>query len=540
MTRQYDTPRAFSAAVTNRRSFLQAGGIATLALLGPGALSACTSAVGQQRRAAGAATGPQRGGTLRVGSTADIVPAAFLTNTAANPLVIGLAYESLVRYPHDRVEATPWLATAWEFSDDGLSLALDLRDGVTFHSGRPFTSKDAEFSIRTYGSPTWTAQLQSTAAAIESYDTSDPRRLVLHFKHYLGNIFDLLDTVPILDSESIDALASGESFIGTGPFSLTNWTPKTSIEFERYDGYWVADRPYLDKVAVQIVPDPQSLVNHLRSGSIDVASGLTYRDSETFSTSAGYSVTDLEGAEVQTYVGANVQHPGLSDVSVRRAIAYALDRERIISEVFRGVGYPINLPWPKSSPAFDETRNATYTRDVARARQELGSRRVATVPLTYPANSPVHKLTSEIVQANLAEIGIPVTLDPVEGTLFTQQLIGQQFKGLWVTFHSWAQYIPSTLTVSAYPFNARKNSSHFASESYTRAAEEAWKVKEGTSAEAIERYRAVSDELLDALFLIEIGVVFNRLTSSAAVQDLAWTKRSELLLTDAYLTGQEG
>lgn len=527
-----------------RRSFLRGGSLVALAVLGVGAapaLVACSSAVGEQQAAATGAGGePVRGGTLNTAAQLDIVPANILTNTAGATALIGLVYDSLIRYstgPDSSIDPQPHLATSWQLADDGLSLALDLRDDVTFHSGRPFTSADAEFALRTYGDPRWTAQLQSTAAAISGYDTSDPHRLVLTFAHPLGNIFDLLDTVPIIDSESFDRFATGDAYIGTGPFVLTERVPNSSLSFDRNDSYWIADRPYLDAVRVSIIPDAQARVNALRSGQVLATTNLAYRDAETLGGTDGFSNVDLEGAELQIYVGANVENPALADPRLRQAIAYALDRERVITEVFRGAGYPINLPWPKSSPAYDESRNSTYGFDVERARglvEQVGAPS-APLPLTFQAGVPYYEATAQIIQADLADAGIEVTLDPIEASNFVKQLIGQQFPGLWVTFHSWAQYTPSTLTVSAYPFNAARNSSRFTSPSYLEAATAAWEVADGRSAEAIERYRRVSDELLDAVFLIEIGVVFNQLTSSTQVRDIGWTKRSEWLLTEAYL-----
>lgn len=524
-----------------RRSFLRGSSLVALAVLGVGAapaLVACSSAVGDQQSTASGGE-PVRGGTLNTAIQLDIVPANILTNTAGAVALVGLVYDSLIRYPtgaDSSIDPQPHLATSWELASDGLTLTLDLRDDVTFHSGRPFTSADAEFSLRTYGDPRWTAQLQSTAAAITAYDTSDPHRLVLTFAHPLGNIFDLLDTVPVIDSESFEQFAAGEAYIGTGPFVLTERVPNSSLNFERNDSYWIADRPYLDAVRTSIIPDAQARVNALRSGQVLATTNLAYRDAETLGASDGYSNVDLEGAELQIYVGANVENPALADPRLRQAIAYALDRERVIDEVFRGAGYPINLPWPKSSPAYDESRNSTYGFDTERARglvDEIGA--PAALPLTFQAGVPYYEATAQIIQSNLADAGIEVTLDPVEASNFVKQLIGQQFPGLWVTFHSWAQYTPSTLTVSAYPFNAARNASRFNSPSYLDAATAAWEVPDGRSEEAIERYGRVGDELLEAVFLIEIGVVFNQLTTSAQVQDIGWTKRSEWLLTEAYL-----
>jgi peptide/nickel transport system substrate-binding protein len=525
-------------ASVDRRKFLRGAGLTALAIFGTGALAACSSAVGEQTSGGGDSAEPVRGGTIRAGYTADIIPANFLTNTSAAVLVIGLAYDSLIRYSTDKVEPTPLLAKSWQLAQDGLSLTLDLRDDVKFHSGRPFTSKDVEFSIRTYADPKWTAQLKSTAAAVTGFDTSNPHRVVLTFKHPLGNIFDLLDTVPILDSETIDQLAAGTAFIGTGPFKLIERKPNSSITFERNESYWIPDRPFLDRVEIAFIPDNQALLNALKSGQISVAHELNYRDAETLGKTDGFSATPMEGAELQIYVGTNLTNPALADVRLRQAIAYALDRERILTEVFRNSGYTANLPWPKASPAYDEQRNTTFARDVAKSKEliaQIGGK-PPTLPLTYQAGNPSFEATAQIVQANLAEAGIDVRLEPIEAAAFVKQLIGATLPGLWVTYHSWAQYIPSTLTVSAYPFNALKNASHYESPAYVSAADAAWKVTDGTSAEAVQRYQAVSDELLDGLFLIEIGVVLRQIAAADKVHGVGWTKRSEILYTDAFVS----
>ncbi|KAF0846383.1 peptide/nickel transport system substrate-binding protein [Nocardia caishijiensis] len=517
----------------HRRNFLRTSGIAAAAIFGGAALAACTSAVSEQKAGGDGAT-PVRGGTLKVGIREDLVPANLLTNTAATPVLVGLVYESLIRYPNDSLEPQPLLAKSWQLADDGRSVSIDLRDDVKFHSGRPFTAKDVEFSLRTYADPKWSAQLRSTAAAITEFDIVSPTRIVLRFAHHLSNIFDLLDTVPILDSETADKLGTGETYIGTGPFTFVQRIPNSQLIFAKNPGYWIPERPYLDRVEVSIVPDPQALLNALKTGQIAAARDLAFRDAETLAGKGGFTVHDLEGAELQTYVGVNVTEPALADVRVRQAIAYALDRERIISEVFRGAGYPLNVPWPKSSPAFDESRNTKYTRDVEKARQLLTQTgKPPKLPLTF---GPGYQEVAQIVQANLAEVGIEVELDPIDAAAFVKQLTGQQFRGLWVTDHSWAQFVPSTLTVSAYPFNARRNASRYESPAYTAAADAAWQLPRGTGPEAVNAYKAVTDQLLDGLFLIEVGVRYQQYSTANTVHGFAWTKRREPVFTETFLS----
>ncbi len=230
------TTRPLSGAVS-RRTLLQG-----FAALGVGAslfgAAGCRSAVNPSRPPAAGDT-PQREGTVQAGIAADVIPGNFLTNSNTGiTTIVGLAYDFLIRYPNDKVEPTPSLAKAWELAPDGRSLSLDLRDDVTFHTGRPFTSKDVEFSIKTYADPLWTAQLRSTAAAITSFNTSDKHKIVLGFSHQLGNIFDLLDTVPILDSETVDELRTGAKSRRHQSAHGVRLKPNTSITFARNDSYW--------------------------------------------------------------------------------------------------------------------------------------------------------------------------------------------------------------------------------------------------------------------------------------------------------------
>ena len=159
-----------------------------------------------------------------------------------------------------------------------------------------------------------------------------------------------------------------------------------------------------------------------------------------------------------------------------------------------------------------------------------------TIPYTYNTPLPAYAATAQIVQSNLADIGIKVDLDPVDSAQFVKLLIGAEFKGLWTTFHSWAQYTPSTLAVSAYPFNALSNASHFTSARYTTDATSAWKAPDATARKSSTSFDNLIDDLLDALFLIEIGVIEFQWVHSTRLSGLSYTKRWELDLTDAHLS----
>ncbi|HEY9293171.1 MAG TPA: ABC transporter substrate-binding protein [Microlunatus sp.] len=530
-----------------RRTLLQAAAVAGAGagLLGT---AGCESAVSQARELGKSGDDqPRRGGRLAAGLAQDVIPANFFTNTSSITVIIGLAYESLTRYRNDELIPQPRLATRWQLASDGKSIKLWLRKGVKFHNGREFTSRDVEASIRTYAAAKWNGQMRSTAAAVTGFDHLDDHTITLRFSHPLANIFDLLDTAPIIDIDSLDQLANGEAFIGTGPFKVGKWLPNTSITFDRFDDYWQPNRPYLDGIDARIMKDAKASLSALRSGQIDLSNNIGSLDLLNLSKRGGFRAVTFDGAEGQFYVGANVTAKPLDDIRVRQAIAYALDRERIVHDVLRGSGYPINLPWPKYSPAYDADRNQTYTRDLDKARKlikEVGT--LPTIPFNYASPSPENAAVAAIVQSNLADIGIKVELIPEEAAQHTKLLIGAQFPGLWFNGHSWAQYVPSTLNVSAYPFNAEHNASRYRSDRYLADANAAWTLpatNDGTDkasrtavARARTAYDRLSDDLLSSLFLIEIAVKLNQVAVANRLQGVDHTKRSELILTDAYLT----
>lgn len=529
-----------SPATTNRRRpparrprRLLLAVVAALALV---VATACSSAVNEMRKTSGER---QEGGVLRVGALNDIIPARIFTNSSdAINLLIGSVYDSLIDYPLDDLDPQPSLATSWKLSDDGLKLTLQLRDDVTFHSGRPFTSKDVEFSIKTWADPAWTVQLQRTAAAVTGFDTSDEHAITLTFAHPLSNIYDLLDMLPIIDSESIDQLRKGKAFVGTGPFEFESWKPGSKITFTRNDDYW-RGKPALDGIDVSVIPDPQAQVAQLRSQQLDLILGASYRDFESLGEDQRFHVNQWKGAEGQIYLGTNVTNPALSDVRVRQAIGYALDRKRVVDEVFRGAGVPISLPWPDYSPAYDADANANYSYDLKKAKQLIDEAKadgvsIPKLPLTYPAENPIYGAVAQIAQADLAKIGVEVELDPHEQAQVIQQLIGAEFEGLWILSHAYAHYTPSTLAVSAYPFNADHNASRYVDPAYKKAAENVWTQRPDDVKP--EEYADLNRALLDGSFLLEIAITLPQDAASTRVHGVGQTKRGEPLFYDAYLT----
>lgn len=530
MTDPYPDP-AMPPAPTRRTTLRAAGGGA--ALLGLG-LTGCRSAVSDASGRAGGAAGPRRGGTLTIAVNADFTPALLFTQTGQS-LQNRLIYNTLTRYD-DALKPQPELAASWTYAQDGRSITLKLRDDVTFHDGRKFTADDVIFAVRNLQDPVRAAQLRATAEAVSGFDKRGDHELVLRLKHPVSNLFDLFEFMIITDRKTVEQAVKGTELNGTGPFRFAKWSPGTGIALTRNPRYWQPDRPYLDRVELRVISQADALLSSLRTGQ----SQLSY-DVPGKTLAALKSTPTLRSKEYATgagaaYLGVNTDVKPLDDRTVRRALAWAVDRERLVRQTLGGYGLASAAPWPKSSPAYTEANRTHYTYDPGKARELLRSAGHSRLdlPLLH-VNTPGETANAESVQYDLKQVGVHVTLEPADPATSQKKLISQGMPALWVQGHGFAQIQPSTLAVSAYPFNEAKNTSRYRSAAYTSLVRKAWTSTGLSGAANHALYQEISDILLDEAFVIDLAVRGRVETSSTALHGVTLNKFAYLNLDNAYL-----
>lgn len=483
--------------------------------IGAGALTGCTSAV-QQAREANASPG-RDGGTLVLGSLADIDPKSIHSQSVTTMAIGLLVWDTLIRYDRRTRTPMPAVARSWDTAPDGLSLTLHLRDDVRFHTGRVLTSEDVAYAISVYASDAAGSQLQAAAKAVIAVDTPDPHTAVLRFAAPPPNVFDLLEFMLLVDSESAAGLRAGTDFVGTGPFRFEGREVAATARFRRFDGYWRGPAR-LDGVTLRVVRDPGALLTSVRAGQSDLVLDAAPRALRQFRDRSLYRITTGDVADAAYYVGANVAAPALADKRVRQAISYAVDRERIAAEVFAGAARPSAAPWAQSSPGYDAAAAARYSKDPARARAllaEAGGPRRLTV--SYPTGLAAAPSIAAIVQNDLAEVGVTVDLDPREQASFSPFLKSGRHE-LWVGPHGFGQSDPLTLAAGAAPFKPKGNLSGLASAEYTALV--ARLAEDGQGRPAV--LREYTQYLLDQQFIIDLVVSPATYVSPARVKGLDW------------------
>jgi peptide/nickel transport system substrate-binding protein len=322
-------------------------------------------------------------------------------------------FEGLTKINED-FSFTPLLADSYSFSPDLKTLTLNLKKGVKFQDGEPFTSKDVKFSFERYGRKDSTNKDRTFFASIESIDDSDPAKVVLSFKEpSFSALFHLgLNTAVIIDEKS--AADEATHPVGTGPYKLANWAKGSSATLDAWDGYRDAAHVAIKHATFKFIADPAAQSAAMLSGDLDAFPRIATTSLDQFQADPRYQVM-VGGTEGKTILAINNKRPPFDQLKVRQAIAYALDRKAIIDGGSNGLGTPIGSHMTPNDPGYIDL-TGRYPQDPAKAKAllaEAGVKTPLSVTLTLPP-PPYARQGGQVIAAELAEVGIQAKIENVE------------------------------------------------------------------------------------------------------------------------------
>ena len=276
----------------------------------------------------------------------------------------------------------PLLAESWEASEDGLSFTLNLRQGVTFSDGTPFTSADVAFSAM----QVWKEKQnigRQIFANLEAVDTPDDHTAVLRFSvptpgQLIENALPAVTAVlpaHLLEGQDLDEADYNTAPIGTGPFVFTEHKPGELYRLSRNESYWQEGLPYLDQIVYRVLPDPGAKAAALETGDIHLTafSAVPLTDMERLDAIDGISVVTggYEGITYNITLDFNHRREELANPLVRQAIAHAIDQRFLIDVVFLGYATAATGPVPPTAEDFYTSDTASYAFEPARAEELL-------------------------------------------------------------------------------------------------------------------------------------------------------------------------
>ncbi len=382
---------------------------------------------------------PRPGGTLRFVMKYEPPTLSSINNTST-PLTSGKIFDGLVTYDFD-LNPRPQLATSWTVSPDGLKYVFKLREGVTWHDGKPFTSADAAFSILRLkqGHP----RGRSTFANVEQANTPDPTTLELVLSKPAPYLMVALgpSESPIVPKhlyEGVDlATPPGPPLlIGTGPFVLKEWVRGSHAVLEKNANYWDKPKPYLDRVVIRFMPDAAARAAAFEAGDLDLGSSapVPLSDLPRFERDPRFTVVrqDYAYSGAQHQIFFNLETEVLKDKRVREAVAHALDLNRIVETVFYGAAKvspsPVSValgPWydpTVKARAFDPARSEKLLDEAGLPKKADGMR----VQLRLLINPFIDSRLAEFVRQSLRRVGIDAVIQPREFAAYVKQVYGDR------------------------------------------------------------------------------------------------------------------
>jgi peptide/nickel transport system substrate-binding protein len=429
----------------------------------------------------------------------------------------------------------PALADSWEVNSDFTQATFHLHTGVTWHTGRELTGEDIAWN---YNRIKADRKIDGGIKAnffvpLASIDTPDKSTVVLHASQPWPAIFNVLAWTNLIDPQTPP---EQNQPVGSGPFTFVEWVQGDHITLKKNPNYWRTGKPYLDGIEVKIFSDPQSMAAQLEGGAIDVAVLPLLRDALRLAKDPKYQVIyNQNSGSVNLLLAQAKQDAGpTANKLFRQALNYAMDRKRWTETILLGVGTPKTLPVVATSPAYDATKDQAYAFDLDKAKALLQQSGIADpkVDILYSTAAPDYATAAQIFQADLARIGVTLTLKPTEPVAFIDQLFNSKFPGLASNASLFGQLHPAFFWGNAY-YSPNANWAGFKADEYSQLADGL--LKEVDPSKQKQVYAQWVDYILDQSWALPWSNTVPRTASTARVQGLAYNMTEFLMTNDAWL-----
>ncbi|HEX5606112.1 MAG TPA: ABC transporter substrate-binding protein [Candidatus Binatia bacterium] len=256
--------------------------------------------------------------------------------TDANGVRIGnLIYNSLLR-ADSQSRLRPELAESLRLFDDR-SYVVDLRRDVKFQNGQPLTAADVKFTYESILDPNSRSPKRGNLKPLRAIEQTGAYQLRFHLFAPHSPFIEQLTLGIVPAGSPVNSAGPTQAPPGSGPFILEEAEPGEQIRLRRNPLYW-EQKPSLAGLSFRIIPDALVRVLEFKKGNIDLMQNDIEPDMVPWlERNTGADVAAYPGTTFQ-YIGINLTHPILKHVTVRRALAYAIDRDRLVRHILKGIG----------------------------------------------------------------------------------------------------------------------------------------------------------------------------------------------------------
>lgn len=369
-----------------------------------------------------------------------------------NPLVgnqqaevdLSLLWAAYLFRADDRNQWVPELATRLptlangDIRKDGLAITYHLRPGVRWQDGAPFGADDVIYTWQQVMNPRNNVASRVGYDDVASIDKRDELTIVVHLRKpyapFLSAFFSMGGTpLPILpkhllsQNADLNRVSYNRQPVGTGPFILAQYTPGSMVRFVANPHYFRGP-PKIKEIDWHFIPDANTVLTQLETHEIDAVFALPYAYYLSAKRIHGVRIY-LTPLDAYDQIALNLRNPILADVTVRQALAYAVDRQSLADKVYHGVQTPTSSDQPPFSWAYDP-QVERYDLDWSRAAAMLDAdgwklgpdgvrskhgQRLQVEIVTTPSGNGADNV---LIQQGWHKIGVDATVKIVAGPVF--------------------------------------------------------------------------------------------------------------------------
>lgn len=382
--------------------------------------------------ASGTTTGgvPNHKAELVIGSAADINNLDLQAQQdQINNIVLKLTHQPLV-YFTNKGTFEPDVATSWEFKDDK-HIIFHLDPRAKFSDGSPLTADDVKFTM----DRALKSYVANNLAGLVATNVVDVHTVEMEIKTYNNEFVQSLASVPvsILSKKAYESGMKDPYYIGSGPYKFDKWVQGEYVRVVKNTNYWREDQGVSDAIVFKPILEDSSRVIALQTGEIDVCINPPINELQFLKKDKNITVFEKPGSRL-FYFAFNVTKKPWDNEKLRQAVACAIDRNSVLQVAVYGKGTPQKTILNRGLWGFyDDMEGFPY--DVARAKKlmaEAGYPNGGINTTLLIANSSPYTNIAQVIQANLKEIGINVSIQTVDdATLKATCKSGTQELYLW-------------------------------------------------------------------------------------------------------------
>jgi peptide/nickel transport system substrate-binding protein len=318
----------------------------------------------------------------------------------------------------------PNLAESWQQEND-LTWSFKLVEGVKFHNDETLTANDVAFSIermKTHG-------LGAFVTVFKSVEVIDDLNFKIHLSAPYGAMeATLASFVDIVNQKAVESSDPKEDPVGTGPYKLTEWVKGSTVTLTRFDDYFKSEKPYLDEIVFEAVPDDSVRLAGLQTGQFDWIQTAPAQQIPDLVKSSEFGHTNA-GAYFPYLVLLNTASGPFASLEARQGLNWLIDRKQIVDLAFSGAAVEASEAVSADNPFYSGVNIYEGAPDIEKGQALFDEAGVAGEPIVILVDQAdsAYALIAQIIQSELEGVGMTATIETVASSEYFGRLASKNF-----------------------------------------------------------------------------------------------------------------